>query len=103
MQASVSEISVNHSPRRKNKSSSAEAGVVQLEALRESLKELEVRHERMVGAREDYASVVKVVSERSQVKPAVIRALIAARLSERGERAVERAQQMALVFDSIGL
>lgn len=81
---------------------SAEA-VLQLDGLRQSLKELTTRYQRMTTAREDFKLMVAAVAEKTGLKPPIARAFIAARLSEHGDRAVERAKQLALVFDEIGL
>lgn len=77
--------------------------VIALQPLRESIKELTALHERAKNARESYADLVDAVSDKTKLKPAVIRAFINARLSETGQRSVERAKQLALVFEEVGI
>ena len=76
---------------------------ITLQPLRDSIKELTALHERAKNAREAYADLVDAVSDKTKLKPAVIRAFINARLSETGQRSVEKAKQLALVFEEVGI
>jgi hypothetical protein len=77
--------------------------VVTMEPLKVALKELTAGYERMRNAREDYKSLVDAVAEKSKLKPAVIRSYINARMSEHGQRRIEQALQLVLVFDRVGI
>lgn len=83
--------------------SETDDNAVQLQPLRESLKELAALHQRAQNAREAYGDLVDAVSDKTKLKPAVIRAFVNARLSETGQRRVITAQQLALVFEEIGI
>lgn len=85
------------------KSGSASEETLQLDPLRESLKELAARHERLVNAREDYKTLVAAVAEKAHCAPAVVRSFVAARMSEHGARAQERTLQLALLFEEFGI
>ena len=76
---------------------------ITLQPLRDSIKELTALHERAKNAREAYADLVDAVSDKTKLKPAVIRAFINARLSETGQRSVEKAKQLAMVFEEVGI
>ncbi len=76
---------------------------IALQPLRDSIKELTALHERAKNAREAYADLVDAVSDKTKLKPAVIRAFINARLSETGQRSIEKAKQLALVFEKVGI
>lgn len=76
---------------------------VQLQPLRESLKELSALHQRATNAKEAYHDLVDVVADKTKLKPAVIRAYVDARLSETGQRKVNTTMQLAMVFEEIGI
>lgn len=76
---------------------------VQLQPLRDSLKELTALHQRATNAREAYADLVDAVSDKTKLKPAVIRAFVNARLSETGQRKVATTKQLAMVFEEVGI
>ncbi len=76
---------------------------VQLQPLRESLKELTALHQRATNAREAYGDLVDAVADKTRLKPAVIRAFVNARLSETGQRKVATTKQLAMVFEEVGI
>lgn len=77
--------------------------VVQLQPLRESLKQLTALYQRSKDAREAYADLVDAVADKTKLKPAVIRAFVNARMSDTGQRKAESAKQLAMVFDEVGI
>lgn len=76
---------------------------VQLQPLRDSLKELTALHQRAADARDGYGDLVDAVADKTRLKPAVIRAFVNARLSETGIRKVVATKQLALVFEEVGI
>lgn len=81
-----------------------EAGdVVQLQPLRDSLKELTALHQRAANAREAYVELVNAVADKTSLRPGVIRAYVNARLSETGQRKVNDTMQLSMVFVEVGI
>lgn len=81
------------------------AGAINLQPLREALSELETAAQRLEDFRGAYRDVVHAVAEKTGLAAPVIRSFIAARMVESEKtrkRKIERAQQLALVFDEIG-
>ncbi len=99
MQPSISTIAPS------KKSADAETnGTINLKPLRDALSELETAAQRLADYRAAYADVVHSVAEKTGLAAPVIRQFIAARMVESDKaraRKIERAQQLAMVFDEI--
>lgn len=81
-------------------------GAIKIKFLREALKELEQAHARAKVARDGYKEIIDAVAERSGLDASVVRAYVTARMLENMEQAEKKsakAQQLALVFDEVGL
>lgn len=79
---------------------------VKLKPLRDGLKELEHAYELMRAARAAYKEKIVTVAEKSGLDVSVVRAFVAARMAddvEKTDRKAEHAQQLAMVFDEVGV
>jgi hypothetical protein len=79
-------------------------GAINIKPLRDALSELETAAQRLQDYRAAYTDVVRAVAEKTGLAAPVIRQFIAARMAESDKtraRKIERAQQLAMVFDEI--
>jgi hypothetical protein len=82
----------------------AAGDAINLKPLRDALSELETAAQRLADYRNAYVDVVRAVAEKTGLAAPVIRSFIAARMAESEKarsRKIERAQQLAMVFDEI--
>lgn len=77
---------------------------INLKPLRDALKEMDVAAQRVADYTQAYRDLLQALAEKSGLSAAVIRSFMAARMATTDKakrRKVERAQQLALVFDEI--
>lgn len=85
--------------------SPAPAGdAINLKPLRDALGELDIAAQRVADYSGAYRDLLHALAEKTGLSAAVIRSFMSARLTETDkakQRKIERAQQLALVFDEI--
>lgn len=97
-------VTAVQSVKEKAKSPAPASDAINLKPLRDALSELDIAAQRVADYSGAYRDLLHTLAEKTGLSAAVIRSFMAARLAESDktkQRKVERAQQLALVFDEI--
>jgi len=87
---------VEHPSRSQN-----DEGVIHMEAVKESIEELEKLFTRAKSAKEALREAVTKVAEKSGLRPDVLSAYVKARCNDRLDEYQTKAEQLSLVFSEV--
>lgn len=76
-------------------------GVIKLDALRESLPELERACQRKIVASDDFSNACDAVALKAGLEAAVVKSYVTARVRDKLDEYEKKSSQLALVFEEI--
>jgi hypothetical protein len=85
------------------KDSDGQEAVIETAVIKERIEELVRLHQAVVDARTDLTEAVKSAAEDSGLNAGAVKAFVRARAAEDFSKHKQRAEQLSLLFDEVGL